>query len=41
MLPVTAHMAAMPPNKMIIVDRYANIQRITEVIRSLDVPPRN
>jgi general secretion pathway protein D len=41
MLPVTAHMAAMPPNKMILVDRYANIQRITEVIRALDVPPRN
>lgn len=42
LLPVSAHLAGYSPNKLIIMDRYANVQRITEIIRALDVPgPRN
>jgi hypothetical protein len=40
MLPQWAHLAAMgEQNKLIVVDRYANVRRITELVRSLDVPP--
>jgi general secretion pathway protein D len=36
------HMAAhADTNQIILMDRYANIQRITAIIRALDVPPRN
>ncbi len=38
MLPQSAHMAAMPPDRLIIVDRYANVQRITAIVKSLDQP---
>ena len=42
MMPQWAHLAAMADNnKLILVDRYANVQRITELVRSLDVAPRN
>jgi general secretion pathway protein D len=42
LLSQAAHLAAMgTSNRIIIMDRYANVQRITEIIRSLDVPPRN
>ena len=42
MMPQWAHLAAMADNnKLILVDRYANVRRITELVRSLDVPPRN
>ena len=38
LLPQAAHLAAMgTTNRLIIMDRYANVQRITEIIRSLDV----
>lgn len=36
MLPQAAHLAALPPNKLIIMDRYANVRRITEIVRTLD-----
>jgi len=41
LMPQWGHMAATMDNKLIIVDRYANVRRITELVRSLDVPPRN
>jgi type II secretory pathway component GspD/PulD (secretin) len=41
LLPQSAHLAAhMNSNRLLIMDRYENIQRITEIIRALDVPPR-
>jgi type II secretory pathway component GspD/PulD (secretin) len=36
MLPQQAHLAANPPHKLIIVDRYSNVKRITEIVRQLD-----
>lgn len=36
MLPQAAHFAALPPNKLIVMDRYANVRRITEIVRALD-----
>jgi general secretion pathway protein D len=36
MLPQFAHLSALPPKKLIIVDRYANVQRMMAVISSLD-----
>jgi general secretion pathway protein D len=36
MLPQAAHLAALPPNKLIVMDRYANVRRITEIVRALD-----
>jgi type II secretory pathway component GspD/PulD (secretin) len=40
-LPVSAHLAAHADvNKLIVMDRYENVKRITEIVRSLDVPPR-
>jgi type II secretory pathway component GspD/PulD (secretin) len=40
MMPQAAHLAAhADSNKLIVMDRYENVQRITEVVRSLDVPP--
>jgi general secretion pathway protein D len=33
-----AHLSAFMPNKVVMVDRYANIKRITELIRTVDVP---
>lgn len=42
MMPQAAHLAAHgDSNKLIVMDRYENVQRITEIVRSLDVPPRN
>lgn len=42
MLPPSAHLAAhSDSNKLIVMDRYENVQRITEIVRSLDVPPRD
>ncbi len=41
LLPQAAHLAAhMTSNQLVIMDRYANVQRITEIVRALDVPPR-
>ena len=40
LLPQAAHLAAFPgSNQLVIVDRYANIKRITEIVRALDKPP--
>ena len=36
LLPQQAHLAAFPPNKLLVVDRYANVKRITEMVRQLD-----
>lgn len=36
LMPQSAHLAAMPPNALIIVDRAANARRIVEVIERLD-----
>jgi general secretion pathway protein D len=42
LMPQAAHLAAHgDSNRLILMDRYANIQRITAIVRSLDVPPRN
>ena len=44
MMPQAAHLAAhSDSNKLIVMDRYENVQRITEIVRSLDVvaPARN
>jgi type II secretory pathway component GspD/PulD (secretin) len=30
------HLAGFQPNKLVIVDRYANVKRITELVRALD-----
>ncbi len=38
LLPQAAHFAAMPSSRLIVMDRYANVRRITEIVRSLDVP---
>lgn len=41
LLPQSAHLAAHSDvNKLIVMDRYENIKRISEIVRSLDVPPR-
>jgi general secretion pathway protein D len=40
LLPQSAHLAAFPAsNTLIIMDRYANLKRITEIVRTLDKPP--
>jgi general secretion pathway protein D len=41
LLPVAAHLAAYPPKHLVVMDRYANVKRISEIVRALDVPPRN
>jgi general secretion pathway protein D len=39
LMPTSAHLAAhSDTNQLIIMDRYANVQRITAIVRSLDVP---
>lgn len=38
LLPQQAHLAAMPPNALIIMDRYANLQRIAAIVKALDQP---
>jgi Bacterial type II/III secretion system short domain len=39
LMPQSAHLAAhSDSNQLILMDRYANIQRITAIVRSLDVP---
>jgi general secretion pathway protein D len=39
LLPQSAHLAASPTaNQLIVMDRYENVQRITEIVRTLDVP---
>jgi general secretion pathway protein D len=36
------HLAAFVPHKIVMMDRYANVKRITEIIRALDAaPPRD
>jgi general secretion pathway protein D len=42
LLPQAAHLAAFPgSNQLVIMDRYANLKRITEIVRALDkTPPR-
>ncbi len=40
LLPQSAHLAAFPgSNQLVIMDRYANVKRITEIVRALDKPP--
>ena len=40
LLPQEAHLAAMvPSNSLLIVDRYANVKRIAEIVQTLDVAP--
>jgi general secretion pathway protein D len=41
LLPVAAHLAAFPPKHLVVMDRYANVKRISEIVRALDVAPRN
>ena len=42
LMPQSAHLAAHgDTNQLILMDRYANIQRITAIVRALDVPPRD
>ncbi len=36
LLPVEAHLAALAPNQLIMMDRYANVQRITALVKALD-----
>lgn len=36
MLPQAAHLAALPPRSLIMVDRYANVKRITDTVKALD-----
>lgn len=39
LMPTSAHLAAhSDTNQLILMDRYANVQRITAIVRSLDVP---
>jgi len=39
LLPQAAHLAAhADANRLIVMDRYENVKRITEIVRSLDVP---
>jgi general secretion pathway protein D len=39
LLPQAAHLAAhADTNRLIVMDRYANVQRITAIVRALDVP---
>jgi general secretion pathway protein D len=41
LLPQSAHLSAHADvNKLIVMDRYENVKRISEIVRSLDVPPR-
>jgi general secretion pathway protein D len=39
LMPVEAHLAAMPPDTIMIVDRFANVQRIVALLGELDRPP--
>ena len=40
LLPQAAHLAAFPgSNQLLIMDRYANLKRIAEIVRALDKPP--
>jgi len=42
LMPQSAHLAAQfDSSQLLMMDRYANIQRITAIVRALDVPPRN
>jgi general secretion pathway protein D len=42
LMPQAAHLAAhSESNQLILMDRYANIQRLTAIVRALDAPPRN
>lgn len=41
LLPPWAHLAALPSSQLVIIDRYANVKRITDLVRSLDTPRRN
>jgi general secretion pathway protein D len=39
LLPQAAHLAAHgTTNRLIVMDRYGNVRRITEIVRALDVP---
>jgi len=41
LLPQAAHFAAFPAsNQLVIMDRYANLKRITDIVRALDKPPQ-
>lgn len=42
LLSQSAHLAAhLDTSQLIVMDRYENVKRITEIVRSLDVPPRD
>jgi hypothetical protein len=36
LLPQSAHLAALLPNKLVVLDRYANVKRIGEIVKALD-----
>jgi general secretion pathway protein D len=36
LIPVGGHLAALPPNHLIIVDRYVNVRRIAAIVAELD-----
>jgi general secretion pathway protein D len=38
LLPQSAHLAALPPNHLIVVDQYGNVKRITAIVKALDQP---
>jgi general secretion pathway protein D len=38
LMPVAAHLAALPPNHLIIMDQYANVKRIAAIVKALDQP---
>jgi len=41
LLPQEAHLASMPPShSLLIVDRYANVKRVTAIVQELDVAPK-
>lgn len=39
MLPQAAHLAASPPRLLVVVDRYANVKRISDTVKALDRAP--
>ena len=40
LMPRAGHLAALPPDQLLIVDRYGNSKRLTELVRQLDSSPQ-
>jgi general secretion pathway protein D len=38
LLPQSVHLAALPPNHLIVMDQYGNVKRITAIVKALDQP---